>query len=230
MFVFDRPDNKQVRVICGNDKAIAVKPGQPFPYGSVMVMETYRTVQDAKGVPIKDANGRFIRESLTGIFVQRKEQGFGVDYQDDRSGEWEYVAFRPDKSYSSPPQNTNACASCHLKQAGAGQDFAFRTDLFFNGEQALAPPKAADNEVDIFIYDFMPMTLTVKVGTTVKWINNDEAEHTIVAKDGTFVSDALKTKDIKPGDSFSFTFDKEGTFEYECSIHPAMKAKIVVTK
>src|SRR5258708_1303782 len=40
-FVLDRPDNKQVRVIYANEKAAAARPGD-FPYGSIMVMETYR--------------------------------------------------------------------------------------------------------------------------------------------------------------------------------------------
>jgi plastocyanin len=227
LFIFDRPDNKQVRVICGNDLAASIKPGQPFPYGSVMVMETYRTKQDASGTPIKDANGNFIREALAGIFVQRKEPGFGVDYGADRSGEWEYVGFRPDKSYSNPPAATNACASCHLNQAGASVDFAFRMDLFYN-PGALLPPKPAENEVSINIYAFVPGNLTVKPGTTVTWINNDEAEHSINAVDKSFNSPVLKTKNVKPGEKFSYTFTTPGTYEYFCAIHPTMKAKIEV--
>src|SRR5688572_25298143 len=42
LFAFDRPDNKSIRVIYGNDQAAAAQPGQPFPYGSLLVMENYR--------------------------------------------------------------------------------------------------------------------------------------------------------------------------------------------
>jgi plastocyanin len=45
----------------------------------------------------------------------------------------------------------------------------------------------------------------------------------VVSLDGAFRSPALDTED-----KFSFTFDKAGTFEYFCSLHPYMKAKVVV--
>jgi hypothetical protein len=72
LFVLDRPDNRQVRLICGNDKAASVKPGEPFPYGSILVMITYRTKQEG-GKPILDADSHYIRENIAGIFVMRKE-------------------------------------------------------------------------------------------------------------------------------------------------------------
>jgi len=41
LYVFDRPDNRQVRVIYGNEAAARARPGEPFSYGSILVMETY---------------------------------------------------------------------------------------------------------------------------------------------------------------------------------------------
>src|SRR5881397_371936 len=41
-YTFDRPDNRQVRVVYGNDQAAAAEPGRDFTYGSILVMETYR--------------------------------------------------------------------------------------------------------------------------------------------------------------------------------------------
>ncbi|MSP14878.1 MAG: hypothetical protein EXR62_18205 [Chloroflexi bacterium] len=224
LFVFDRADNKQVRVICGNDVAASVKPGQELPYGSILVMETWRARQDEKGNVVKDSKGRYIREALTGIFIQRKEKGFGVEYGPDRSGEWEYVAYRPDKTISTPPERTNACASCHLNQATAARDFAFRMNLFHEGDKAAKPPVLGSKEGDMFAYMFLPEKLTVKVGDTIKWTNVDEAEHTITAKDKSFDSGVIKI-----GSSFSRTFDKAGVYEYLCSTHPAMKGVVEVT-
>jgi plastocyanin len=227
LLVMDRPDNKQVRVICGNDVAANTPPDRPYPYGSILVMETYRTKQDAQGNPVLTPQGRYIREALVATFVMRKEPGFGVEYQADRSGEWEYTAYRPDKSYQTRPENSNACAACHLRQAGEAQDFVFRTSLF--KDQAAVPPRPGPEEVRIYIYAFMPPKLTVKAGTTVTWINDDEAEHDITAANNAFKSEVLKTRPIKPGDSFSFTFEQPGSYEYFCSIHPTMKAVIEVT-
>ncbi len=91
LVVFDRPDNKQVRALCANELAAGIAPGKSFPYGSVLVMETWRAKLDHNGNPVLDANGRFIRETLSGVFVMREEQGFGQAYGLDRSGEAEHT-------------------------------------------------------------------------------------------------------------------------------------------
>jgi plastocyanin len=85
--------------------------------------------------------------------------------------------------------------------------------------------KQASKEARIEIKDFsfQPKEVTVPIGAKVVWVNKDEEPHTIVSTDKTFVSKALDTDD-----TFSFTFDKTGTYEYFCSVHPRMTAKIVV--
>ena len=83
---------------------------------------------------------------------------------------------------------------------------------------------AGPTEVKIDNFTFAPVTLTVALGTTVKWINRDDIPHTVVSEDkSTFKSRALDTDD-----SFSYTFTKPGTYTYFCSIHPKMTAKVVV--
>jgi amicyanin len=80
------------------------------------------------------------------------------------------------------------------------------------------------NTVTIKGFAFNPATLTVKVGTTVTWTNEDTASHTVVSDVGSEIaSDSLST-----GQSYSHTFSTAGTFDYHCSVHPSMKAKIVV--
>ena len=81
----------------------------------------------------------------------------------------------------------------------------------------------AETHASIDNFTFKPDTITVPVGTTVVWKNEDDIPHTVVSLDGTFRSQALDTED-----KFSFTFDKAGTFEYFCSLHPHMKAEVVV--
>jgi plastocyanin len=70
---------------------------------------------------------------------------------------------------------------------------------------------------------FSPATITVKAGATVTWTNLDEEPHTVYSDAGLFRSGALDTKD-----SFSFTFDKPGTYHYLCTIHPKMLGTVVV--
>jgi len=82
---------------------------------------------------------------------------------------------------------------------------------------------SATNVVKIENFSFSPAVLTVPEGTTVTWTNKDDIPHTVVQSEEKFKSKALDTDD-----SFSYTFTQPGTYEYFCSLHPKMTAKIVV--
>jgi plastocyanin len=225
MFVYDRHNNRQVRVVCGNDVAASVQPGQPFPHGSVLVMTTWRAKVDADGKLVTDENGHFIRESLAGIFVMRKEPGFGTDYEGLRTGEWEYVAYRPDGSHLTPPEQTANCAACHVG-AGEDRDWVFRAnDIFFQEGRFAAAPVPGENEIAMNSISFAPRTLKVAKGTTLRWVNHDVVPHTMTSNDN-----AINSGVLDPGDDFSFTFETAGIYEYHCSLHPEqMQATIEVT-
>lgn len=94
---------------------------------------------------------------------------------------------------------------------------------YANNPPASSAPVTA-NTVSIKNFAFAPETITVKVGTTVTWTNNDQDAHTVTAMDHTFASQPLS-----PGDSFHFTFTKTGSYAYLCTIHPFMTATVVVT-
>jgi plastocyanin len=68
-----------------------------------------------------------------------------------------------------------------------------------------------------------PQTVTIKVGDTVTWLNDDAPQHDVVADNGEFKSDLFDK-----GGTFSFTFTKAGTYPYHCSIHPGMVGTVVV--
>jgi plastocyanin len=91
----------------------------------------------------------------------------------------------------------------------------------FNAQDLGAADEFADSEDPA---DFSVNVLSVPVGTTVTWTNDDEGQmHTVTAADGAFDSGFLAT-----GHSFSYTFDEAGEFEYYCIPHPWMRAKVVV--
>ncbi|HEY9206855.1 MAG TPA: cupredoxin family copper-binding protein [Candidatus Methanoperedens sp.] len=78
--------------------------------------------------------------------------------------------------------------------------------------------------VEIKDFKFNPATITIAKGTTVTWTNMDSVAHTVTIKSGTgFDSGTLQT-----GDTFSFSFNTPGTFDYGCSIHTSMSGKIIV--
>lgn len=107
--------------------------------------------------------------------------------------------------------------------------------FFYSSRQTYAPttPTQAttqpttQNETAITInnFAFSPQELTIKIGTKVTWTNQDNVQHQIVNDPSgeTFKSDLLSN-----GQSYSFTFDKAGTYMYHCSPHPSMTAKIIV--
>ena len=86
--------------------------------------------------------------------------------------------------------------------------------------QPASPPATV---ITIKSFDFSPMTVRILAGGAVTWKNLDGEPHTVVSLDGTFRSVALDE-----GDSFTFKFTKPGTYSYLCSIHPQMRAQIVV--
>jgi plastocyanin len=88
---------------------------------------------------------------------------------------------------------------------------------------AQGQPKSQGIEVKIDNFSFMPQDITVAPGTTVTWVNQDDIPHTV-----TSTTDLFKSKALDTDDKFSFTFDKPGTYEYYCSIHPKMTANVIV--
>jgi hypothetical protein len=126
----ERAEKQQIVTVYGNDRASSVKAGGdlPYPYGSVIVMETAGALKDEQGNARRDEKGHLLRGDVAGLHVMRREKGFGEAYGKHRSGEWEYVEYRADGSYITPPRKSFACAECHVK-AGADRDFVYRGRL-----------------------------------------------------------------------------------------------------
>jgi hypothetical protein len=123
----DRPDNKQYRELYATPEAIqAVKEGKPMPSGTVLTLVQFKAKLNAAGEPEKDANGRFIKGELVGYTVMEKRTGWGTEYPDDiRNGEWEYQAFKADKTVNDKA-NLKNCFVCHKPLAE--KDFVFTYD------------------------------------------------------------------------------------------------------
>src|SRR5690242_8623694 len=88
---------------------------------------------------------------------------------------------------------------------------------------AWLPAQAADAEVKIDNFSFTPERITVKAGTAITWINEDDIPHTVASSTRLFKSKALDTDD-----KYSFTFTTPGVYQYFCSLHPHMTGTIVV--
>ncbi len=86
-----------------------------------------------------------------------------------------------------------------------------------------AAPAAASGGSAVTIKDFAfaPAALTVPVGTTVTWTNNDGSNHFVSFSD-------QKSPRLKQGAIYTRTFSAPGTYDYACTLHPTMTGKIIV--
>ena len=87
------------------------------------------------------------------------------------------------------------------------------------------PLQQGSAEEAIIIEDFAysPGNLHVPVGARVTWTNRDSAPHSATDAGGTWDTGVLAK-----GKSATLTFEGAGTFDYYCSVHPSMKARVVV--
>jgi plastocyanin len=127
----------------------------------------------------------------------------------------------PYSSGSSETQSTTA-SSAATKSNTDMSEMQMPARLSPVAGKEMATP-ADPNQVTVQNFSFQPGTLTVKAGTTVTWVNQDDEPHTVNENNKTFKSDALDTDG-----KFSYKFTSPGKYSYFCSIHPRMKGQIIV--
>ena len=86
-----------------------------------------------------------------------------------------------------------------------------------------AAPDAPRIKIDNF--KFSPKELTVSVGTSVTWVNNDDVPHTATGKGE---PPAFDSKALDTDQTYSFKFTKPGTYKYYCKVHTHMTGTVIV--
>ena len=103
------------------------------------------------------------------------------------------------------------------------------TAITDNTGRDAVPQKTAESttkvgaKVSIANFTFTPAEITIAPGESVTWTNDDGAPHGLEYADGAKGTDLLL-----PGASFSRQFDRSGTYDYNCSVHPYMTGRVVV--
>ncbi len=95
------------------------------------------------------------------------------------------------------------------------------------GAQTPAGVPMASDSVAIKNFAFAPASVTVKVGTTVTWTNQDTDAHTVTSQNN---AGPLNSQALNTGQGYSYTFTAPGTYSYLCTIHPFMTATVTVTR
>lgn len=221
----DRPDTKQYREFYTTPDVIAAaKNGQPIPDGAMVVLAAYMAQVDGAGVPLKDANGRFMKGNLAAVNVQQKKKGSADDIPASiRNGDWVYQSFTPDGKVNDKA-NLTACYQCHLPFAKDEflTNFAKLEGTFPSSAQVALKSGAAD--VSITGFAFGPNTLKVRAGEKVTWTNADDTPHQITLVGG----EPQRSEVMLKGQSATLQFDAAGNIAYVCGLHPTMKGTIEV--
>ena len=97
--------------------------------------------------------------------------------------------------------------------------------LLAAGVQATQPSRliAADTSVSMSGSAFGPASISIAVGDTVTWTNDDTAVHDVTEAGGAWTSGVMS-----PGETFSQTFTDPGTYTYRCLLHAWMWGTVVV--
>ena len=82
---------------------------------------------------------------------------------------------------------------------------------------------AAEHKVVIDGMKYLPESLTVKAGDTIRWINKDPFPHTATARSG-----GLDSPQIASGQSWKYVARKKGSYSVVCTLHPTMKGQLIV--
>ena len=90
---------------------------------------------------------------------------------------------------------------------------------------APTPQPSPISTIHIKNFAFVPASVTIRPGQTVRFIEDDDAPHTVTATDKSYDSGNLN-----PKDSWNHTFATEGTYTYVCAYHPYMKGTVIVAK
>jgi plastocyanin len=77
--------------------------------------------------------------------------------------------------------------------------------------------------IDNFTY--APASVTIAPGTKVTWVNHDDVPHTVTSPTKPRF---LDSPTLDTDDKFSFVFEKAGTYDYFCAVHPKMTGRIIV--
>jgi plastocyanin len=127
-------------------------------------------------------------------------------------------------SIASQKQNTSSTsggiATSSSNQSGVGASSTTSNGQSRLTTQILIPQGAATQQVKIF---YQPNPASVSNGAKITWNNKDSAPHTATADDNSF-----DTGIIQPSSSGSAIIKGQATIPYHCTIHPWMKASLIV--
>ena len=126
---------------------------------------------------------------------------------------------------------------CSESSTATPRPTATSTQLTATPTQPAATPTATDEassgggaDVQANIQNFAHQELTVEVGNTIVWTQQDGASHTTTSGTPGNLDGVWDSEFLNNSQTFSFTFTEAGAFPYYCTIHPTMRATVTVAE
>ncbi|MDQ0889887.1 plastocyanin [Paenibacillus sp. V4I9] len=179
-------------------------------------------VTDGYGEGIYNPAGKVTKEQLAAFLVRvlgKDADAKGKTYTDKTVSDWAqgYVALSLELKLFPAAEGSFGGISNATRDLLLLGAYEVKQHLMPTGEQM----------IHIMDFAFCKKALTVKAGTKVTIMNEEDVPHTIVS-DGLFDSRKENSAGIKKGESYSYTFDKPGVYKVYCSFHPFMTTTVTV--
>ena len=194
-------------VACGGGDGGPTNPNNNPQTGTVQ-----GTVQDQTGAAVQGAS---VALSATGQATRNTNTNASGTYtfSNVAVGAWT-VAVTPPSGYS---LGTNGGTSAVTVVAGQ----QVGVPAIVVTKQATGGPAPQFAEVSMANTAFSPQQVEVRVGGSVRWVNNDAVQHNATGAQ-------FQTPNLNPGQSSEQTMNAAGTFQYSCTLHSGMNGTIVV--
>ena len=90
------------------------------------------------------------------------------------------------------------------------------------------PTKVSRPGCDVEDICYIPSTIVVEKGKSVTWVNEDSSFHSVTSGFYGKPTELFDSGYLDPYQSYTLSFDEFGTYDYFCTLHPWMKAQVIV--
>ena len=101
------------------------------------------------------------------------------------------------------------------------------TILVIKGD-VIMPTKVSRPGCEIDDRCYVPSLILTKKGNSVTWVNEDSAFHSVTSGFYGSPTELFDSGHLDPFESFTFTFDEVGYYDYFCTLHPWMKGQVTI--
>ena len=107
------------------------------------------------------------------------------------------------------------------------EEIGAKKDLIIQGD-VIMPTKVSRPGCEENDNCYVPSLFVIKNGNSVTWVNEDSAFHSVTSGFYDAPTELFDSGHLDPFESYTVTFDKAGTYDYFCTLHPWMKAQVIV--